>query len=372
MKTKVTYILYQISKALAFEWIIDHIDRQAFELSFISIGAEKNSALEQFCASRNIEFHLVKYAGKKDMPAAVYKTYRLLKEIKPEIAHCHIFEGGVIGMTAAKLAGVKKRIYTRHYSTYHHSYAPGGVKFDKWINALSTKIIAISENVRTILIEKENVPAEKIVLVHHGFELNLFYSISEERVQQVKAKYDPGDKRPVIGVVSRYTQWKGIQYIIPAFKKLLHNYPDALLILCNAKGEYISEIKTLLKTLPEDSYKEILFEQDNAALFKMFDIFVHVPIDPEIEAFGQIYIEALAVGIPSIFTLSGIACEFIKDHENALVVDFHSSEQIHASLLELLQNESLRHQLIAHGKNDLEQYFSLPLMIANLQTIYSR
>lgn len=371
MKIKVTLILYQINKALAFEWIIDHFNKEKFELSFISIGVEKNSVLEQFCEERNIEFHLVNYSGKKELPTAVFQTHKILKKIKPAVVHCHIFEGGLIGLIAAKLAGIKKRIYTRHYSTYHHTYAPGGIKYDKLINSLSTKIIAISENVRQILIEKENVNPEKIILMHHGFDLNLFYNISEERIENVKSKYNTENRNPVIGVVSRYTHWKGIQYIIPAFKKLLETYPNALLVLSNAKGEYTKEIKQLLSELPEKSYVEILFEQDNAALFKMFDVFVHVPIDKEIEAFGQIYVEALAVGIPSIFTLSGIASDFIQDKKNALVVDYHSSEQIYESLIKLLEDSELCDTLIQNGKNSLEAYFSLPLMIQNLETIYS-
>ena len=371
MKTKVTLILYQINKALAFEWIIDHLDKDKFELSFISIGVEKNSVLEQFCKERNIEFHLINYSGKKQLPYAIFETYKILKNTAPDVVHCHIFEGGLIGLIAAKLAGIKKRIYTRHYSTYHHTYAPDGVKYDRLINKLSTKIIAISENVRQILIEKENVDAAKIILMHHGFDLDLFYTIADDRIEKVKAIYNPENKQPVIGVVSRYTHWKGVQYIIPAFKKLLEKYPDALLILSNAKGESAKEIKQLLSEFPEKSTAEILFEQDNAALFKLFTVFVHVPIDAEIEAFGQIYIEALAVGIPSIFTLSGIAREFIQDKKNALVVDFHNSNQIYDSMIELLQNESLRLSLIQNGKNSLEAYFSLPLMIKNLEIIYS-
>lgn len=371
MKIKITYILYQINKALAFEWIIDHIDINKFELSFISIGVQENSPLEQFCKARKIEFHLVKYAGKTNMPSAIYQTYKILKKIKPVIVHCHIFEGGVIGLIASKLAGINNRIYTRHYSTYHYTYAPGGVKYDRLINFLSTKIIAISENVKKILIEKEKVDPRKIILMHHGFDLSLFQNISWERIQLVKEKYNPNDKHPVIGVVSRYTHWKGIQYIIPAFKKLLEAYPQSLLVLSNAKGEYEAEIRQLLSTLPDGSYREILFEHDNAALFKLFDVFVHVPIDPEIEAFGQIYIEALAVGIPSVFTLSGIASEFIEHKKNALVVDFHAPEQVYNSIIELLQNDVLRSSLIQNGKHDLEKYFSLPLMIENLESIYS-
>lgn len=371
MKQKVTFILFQINKALAFEWIIDNINSNKFEISIISIAVEENSVLEKFCKERNIEFHVVKYIGKKQMPSAIWQTYKILKKIKPDAVHAHIFEGGLIGIIAAKLAGIKKRIYTRHYSTYHHTYAPSGIKYDKIINVLSTKIIAISNNVQQILIEKENVSPEKIILVHHGFDLNLFYNISDDRINAIQKKYNPENRKPVIGVISRYTKWKGVQYIIPAFKNLLEKYPNALLVLCNAKGEYKNEIQKMLSELPSNSYKEIIFEQDNAALFKLFDVFVHVPVDKQIEAFGQIYVEALAVGTPSVFTLSGIASDFIIDKKNALVVDYKSTEQIYNSIVEIIEDKQLASQLVQNGKQDLETYFSLPLMINKLEQIYS-
>jgi glycosyltransferase involved in cell wall biosynthesis len=369
VKIKVSYILFQINKALAFEWVIEHIDKSRFELSFISIAADKNSAMELFCKIHGIEFHLIDYKSKSDLPEAVFTVFRILRKIKPNAVHCHIFEANIIGLTAARLAGIQKRIFTRHHSTFHHTTSPKGVKYDRYCNRLATHIIAISHNVKEILITKENVPSSKIYLIHHGFDLPIFNSVSEKRLQNVTDKYNPKHKLPVIGVVSRYTKWKGIIYIIEAFHKVLKNYPDALLILANAKGED-EEIRNAIQLLPEGSYKEIEFEQDNAALYKLFDVFVHVPIDPEIEAFGQTYVEALAVGIPSVFTLSGIAREFIKDRENALVVDFKNSDQVYDAVSLLLTDKQLAEKLAIQGKQDIEQLFSLPLMIKKLEEIY--
>ncbi len=44
---------------------------------------------------------------------------------------------------------------------------------------------------------------------------------------------------------------------------------------------------------------------------------MHVTIGKHYEAFGQIYVEALAAGIPSVFTLTGIAPEIIEHEHNA-------------------------------------------------------
>lgn len=368
-KIKITYILFQIEKALGFEWVADNINKDKFELSIISIGVLENSIFEQFCKIRGIEFHRIEYHTKKDIFAATLKTYSLLRKIKPKAVHCHIFEANLIGLTAALLAGIKMRIYTRHHSTYHHSTSPSGKKYDLVINKMATSIISISENVSNVL-RMEGVPEKKIHLIHHGFDLSFFNNISDDRLEKVKQKYNPEGKHPVIGVISRYTEWKGIKYTLSAFTQLLKKYPNALLVLANAKGND-TEVRELINKLPKNNYIEIVFEEDNAALFKLFDIFIHVPIDPEIEAFGQIYIEALAVGVPSIFTLSGVAREFIVKNENAMVVDFKNEQQIYDTACRLLEDKELREKLIKNGKHDIEKDFSLPLFINKLEKIYS-
>lgn len=370
-KIKITYILFQLNKSLAFEWILDHIDKSKYELSFISIYVNENSFFEKFCKTRNVEFHRVDYTSKKSIPTATFHTYKILKKIQPDAVHCHIFEANIIGLTAAYFSGIKKRIFTRHHSSYHHITAPSGLKYDKYCNKIATHIIAISEIVKNILVNVEHVPSSKITLIHHGFDLPLFYNISEERLSIVEKKYNPNNKHPVIGLVSRYTIWKGLKYAICAFEKLLQDYPNALLILANAKGDDKENVKKMLHKLPSESYVEIEFEEDNGALFKLFDIFVHVPIDADSEAFGQTYIEALAVGVPSVFTLSGVACEFIEDRKNALVVEYQNSEQIYQAMNTILVDKELDKQLFVNGRNDIEQYFSLPLFIQKLEQIYS-
>jgi glycosyltransferase involved in cell wall biosynthesis len=370
VRKKVTYILSNIDKAIAFEWIIEYINKEKFSLSFISIGQKEETVLADFCKEHQIPFYPVAYSSKKDIITATFKTFNLLSKIKPDAVHAHLFEAGLIGITAAYFARIKKRIYTRHYATQHHEYAPGGVKYDRIINHLSTDIIAISKNVEDVLINMENVKPEKITLIHHGFLLNEFENVGQQRIDNLKQKYHLENKF-VVGVVSRYLHLKGIQYIIPAFKKLLLTKPDAHLVLANAKGEYKNEVKILLETIPEYSYTEIEFEADNAALFKCFDVFVHVPINTKIEAFGQIYIEALAAGIPGIFTLSGVAAEFIQDKKNALVVNFNSSDEIYNAIDELIQNEEIRKLIIENGRKDIAQLFSLSLMIEKLEKIYT-
>jgi glycosyltransferase involved in cell wall biosynthesis len=222
------------------------------------------------------------------------------------------------------------------------------------------------------LITEENVPREKVRLIHHGFDLERFELVRKEEIEKLSEKYNPQKKNPVIGIVARYSHWKGIQYSIAAFKKILEDYPNALLLLANAKkGDYKDELERLLSELPKDSFFEIEFEHNLFALYQLFDIYLHVPIDAELEAFGQTYVEAMAAGIPSVFTLSGVAREFICHEENALVVDFTNSDQIYESVLRLLDDGELRKKLSENGKSDVKKLFSLEQMIGKLERLYS-
>jgi len=370
LKVKLIYIVSNIDKANEFEWLIESLNHAKYELSFVSIHTHQETALSVYCAQHKIPFYHIHYASKKNILRAIFQLYKLLRTIKPSIVHAHLFEGGLIGITAAWLAKIKHRIYTRHYSNYHHKYFPNGLKYDKWINSKSTHIVSISKLVSSILIEKEGIKPEKISLIHHGLKFDTFQHIDSTRIKEIKKRHHIPTDKTVIGIVSRYIELKGVQHIIPAFKKYNQENPNSHLVLANAKGDYADVVQQLLQTLPKDSYTEIEFENDNAALFKSFDVFIHTPIDNESEAFGQIYIEAFLAEVPCIFSLSGIANEIVEDEVNALVVPHQNSEAIYNSLIELIKDADLQQKLVQNGKQTANE-FTFERKLKALESLYS-
>lgn len=372
-KKKLVYIISNIDKALAFEWIADSEKlKEEFDMQFILMNPYK-SVLFKYLLEKGYKVHWIPYAGKKDILIVVWKIFRYLKREEVDIVHTHLFDACIAGLLAAKMVGVPKRIYTRHHSTLHHVYFPRAVYYDKFINSLATDIIAISKVVKQVLIQKEFVSKQKVHLIHHGFDLDLFNDVSLDQINQVATRHRiPLDSHPRIGVIARYTYWKGIHYIIDAFKKLQKVYPESHLILANAKGDYSTEIKACLAELSEESYTEILFEEDIPALYKLFDVYVHVPIDEHSEAFGQTYVEALAAGVPAVFTLSGVASEFVKHKHNAYVVNFQDATAIAEAVRELLSNKELSAQLIKQGHYDVHKEFTFEKMASALEKLYNR
>ncbi|CAN5556169.1 glycosyltransferase [soil metagenome] len=370
MRRKILIVISNIDYSLGFEWLASYTDKSRFELIFVFLNQEKPT-LVKIVEDLGLQVWFLKYSGKKNIPSVAFQLYKIIRKIKPDTIHTHLFDASLIALPISRLAGIKQRIYTRHHSTYHHVYHPSMVKYDRFINNQCTQIVAISDNVSQVLIDLENVPSEKIVLIHHGFEIEKFGVPDLNQVNRLKANLKVAGKYPVIGVISRYTEWKGVQFIIPAFKELLVVYPDAKLILANANGDYKKEITTLLRSLPDGSYAEIAFEKDIFSLYALFDIFVHVPVDSESEAFGQTYIESLAAGVSSIFTLSGIAREFITHEKNAWVVPFKNSEEIYSSFVKILANPELAKKIQVKGKADVKDLFPVKIMIQKLEELYA-
>lgn len=366
-KKKVVYIISDIDQSIGFEWLADSLAASlAVEATFIMLNSSRPKLITVF-EEKGFEAVFIQCAGKKDWPKCLFLLIQNIKRIRPDIVHCHLRQANILGLTAAFIAGIKRRIYTRHHSTYHFEYFPGGVKWDKYVNRLSTDIIAISPNVKDVLMKCEKVPAKKIHLLPHGFKLEQFKDVEPERALQVRNKYGIFGK-PVIGVISRLEELKGIQYVIPAFRKILKDYPNAQLVIANAIGDYKQKIEEMIEPIAS-SVKLVRFEPDIAALYQCFDVFLHVPISRDCEAFGQTYVEALASGIPSAFTLSGIAPLFIRHLENAIVVEFRSEESIEQAIRILLTDGPLRQHVVDNGRAAIQE-FSFEKHYHMLEQIY--
>ncbi len=368
-KQKGLIFISNVQKALEHEWFCDYVNKEEFDLEFILFNS-KDSDLYNYISSKGFKCKNYTLTSKFLIPFFVIFFFVKSLFRGYDFIHCHLFEASIIGIITGKLAGIKKRIYTRHHADFHHVYFPNAVKYDLLVNKHATHIIAVSNNILQILVELEGVPEHKITVIPHGIpKAVLNKNISIQEVEAMKSRYQITSYSPIIGVVSRFTKWKGIQYIIPAFKELLNDFPNSKLVLANARGEYENEIMKLLKELPENSYTLIPFENNMPALFKSFDVFVHTPIDKTSEAFGQVYIEALGLKVPMVCTLSGIANDFITNNNNAKVVKHENSEDVYEGILSLLNNQDLKEKIISQGFMDV-QNFTFEKKFEKLKQVY--
>ncbi|MBC7797056.1 MAG: glycosyltransferase, partial [Pyrinomonadaceae bacterium] len=301
VRTKVCYVYSDVDYSHLIETTEEFVDKNKYDVSTIFIGG-KVPALYDILKKKGRVVHFVEYSGRKQLISVVEKLRKIFKEIKPDIVHTHLVNASLAGLTAAKLCGIKNRIHTRHHSSECYLYYPHAVYYDKYISFLSKKIVAISDSVFKVLTERDGVDERKIKIVWHGFDLENFKA-DENVTKEVRRLYGLENRFPIVGAISRFVEAKGLQHLIPAFRRIAEKYPQAKLVLANANGAYREKVLTLLhENLDESQYVLIEFEKRVFDLYKTFDVFVHAPTSGDYEAFGQTYIEALAMEIPSVFT----------------------------------------------------------------------
>jgi glycosyltransferase involved in cell wall biosynthesis len=367
---RIVYVVWLETRWPLMESVCQGTDRTRFDLSFVLLN-RSTPPLAPVLDRLGIPWIHVPFRRRAGIPRAMRVIWQHCREVRPDIIHTHFMNACLSGLTAAALRGVPVRIHTRHHAgPVSWKYRrPWQELYDFYNNALSTTIIAPSGAVRRSLMGRNRVRESKVVLLHHGFDLDAFDAVSDDRVRTLRERYSVGDAHPVIGILARYEAIKGIQYILPAFERLVQSYPKALLLLAPARGRYQPELAPLLARIPTHNRREIAFEDDVHALYKLLDVFVHAPIGPAVEGFGQVYIEAMAAGVPSVITCAGIASELARDRENAVVVPHRDSDAIYHGLRAILEDDALRRSIVCNGRRDARA-FTARAMIDGLESLY--
>jgi glycosyltransferase involved in cell wall biosynthesis len=247
------------------EWTLSGLRNEGYTIEVILLfHPQRKSHFEEFLKTHHFSFTRLSLSGKWKMVFVFIRLWRMLRQLQKQhgelVVHTHGYVPSFLGITAARWAGISRRIITRHHGDYHQRYGHTfHARIDRWLNQQASTIIALSPWMKSYLVNQESVPAEKICHIPHGFDLSFFQSPDHAEMEKLNAAINPNGAYPVIGVVARWMEYKGIHYIIPAFKRLLADYPDAILILAHADGSYESAILELLAQLPQQSYYRLNF-----------------------------------------------------------------------------------------------------------------
>lgn len=391
-RVKVTFVFTHHIRWVPFELAASFLDQRQFEIDYVILGEE--DPIIDFLRANNIRYVSTSFSDYSKTPEAVKFVYDHLVKNQTDIVQTHWFAGSLIGMQAAYYAKVPVRIFHREHPPLHY-YNRHPASKHQLIWDCATHLIAVTNTSKNGMVE-DGIPADKITVIPTGFDVQEYETILPARVSALKDKYIRTDelkqRRPIIGVAARYVKWKGIEYVIRAFQSVLAEHPQALLILagCHIDRKQVMEkmkmasktdivapqyedalsIYECLSELPDNSYLEIAFEEDLHALFKLFDIFVHTPIDSVQETFGQVYVEAMLSRVPSVITLSGSALDHAVHLQNAWIVDYKNSDQIAEGILSLLSDHELRQKIAANAFECAKERYSIEKLTHKLEEFY--
>jgi len=168
-------------------------------------------------------------------------------------------------------------------------------------------------------------------------------------------------------------QEKGIINLIQAFSKLSPRYPKLRLLIAvakppdNLKVEFDRTYEMLLgyirlHNIEEKAIVQMFKLNEMPEVYGGSDVFA---LPSENETFGQVFIEAMACGLPVIGTNVGGIPEIINDSYNGYLIPPNDSSILAQMIEELINDRSTRNRFIKAGIKTVEEKFTSEKQLFN-------
>jgi len=331
-------IIFVFSNLREMDWIRAVISDTSinFDISIVSLYPNEQAWVARL-KSPNVFVTNIQFNKPKDIFRVAIGLFKDLGRNKSRLIVAHGFYSSIAAIIAGKLRFKTRIVTVRHHGRGHYE-TPVLYRLDRFISHFSHRVVAISELTKKLLLS-EGVPTDKIIVIPNAIDVLKFSTPAGNPREVVLGNFGFNDSHFVIGVLSRFVDWKGIRYSLEAFSRILETNPEARLVLVNSNAK-----NDLLDGMIEKIGHRYIFKidevEDIPAFYSSLDVFVHTPISFDAEPFGLVYLEGLASGTNCIFTLSGVALDLEQLERFAWLVDYNSAKEIENSINLVIQGES--------------------------------
>ncbi len=309
---------------------------------------------------------------------AVWETYQLIKKEKPDIVHTHTPKAGIVGMLAAKLAGVPIRMHT--VAGLPLMQATGLKR--KLLNTVerltawaATEVYPNSYRLADFMIQEKLAPKTKVKVLangsSNGIDLTYFnpehFSKEQNAALSAKLKIKPTDI--VLLFIGRLVGDKGINELVQAFTKLQKQVPDIKLLLVGSEEPDLDPLQELTRKEIKNNPNIITtgWVDDVRPYLAISDIFIFPSYR---EGFPNVVLQAGAMGLPSIVTDINGCNEIITNGHNGLIIPINNVKALQDAMHSLLQHPDIRQKMSEKAREEIESKYKQEVVWAALLAEY--
>lgn len=307
---------------------------------------------------------------------ALWEVMRWLRRVRPDVLHTHTAKAGALGRLAAWLTpGVRPRavVHTFHGHVFEGEFSQAVSRVFAFLERLlarrTTRIVAVSEEVKRDLVRLRVAPPEKIEVVRLGFDLRPFAERDDEREairRTARARLGiPGDAK-VVSVIARVTKVKRIDRFLEMGERLARTHPEAWFLVVG-DGDRRPELE---RSAIAQALGERLvwagFERDIPAMCFASDV---VALTSDNEGTPVCLIEAQAAAVPVVTTLAGGVHTVVRDGETGLIVD-RSPEALAAAVARFLDDSEGASAYGRRGRAHAVATFSIERLVRDIDGLY--
>jgi glycosyltransferase involved in cell wall biosynthesis len=327
---------------------------------------------------------------------ALWKIYRMMRRLEPDIVHTHTAKAGTIGriatllyrwLTPAVLLGRTRQcsvVHTYHGHVFHGYYGPRKTRFflaiERLLARLATdRIVVLSPQQKNEIHGRLGIGrADQVSIVPLGIDLSRL-SGSIQRRLALRSEIGVTDRELVVGIVGRLTEIKNHELFLRAareWKLRGSNVPVKFMIVGN--GHLRGRLESLAATLDLGASVHFLGNREDALdLYAAVDIIALTSLN---EGTPLSVLEAMASKVPVIATAVGGVIDLVGDPreksdglevcERGVLIRRMDPLTFCKGLELLVRNPSLRQEIGERGAAFVRRNYDKGRLIRNISALY--
>jgi glycosyltransferase involved in cell wall biosynthesis len=315
----------------------------------------------------------------KDL-AALRRLYRFFRCERFDIVHTHTSKAGFTATLAARLAGIKRIVYTPHGHIFYRSGQIQGVSgsalrlavfylLRRLAESVCDVVVALTERDRREQIQLRLGRADQYVVINNGVELSPYLRCGIGADARSRQELGLEGAFPVLGTVGRLSTEKGQRVLIEALPLIVHKFPRARLLLVG-EGPDRTELERLARSAGMEEHVLFTgFRHDVPAVLSALDIFV---LPSFYEAQGLAVVEAMAAARPIVATAVGGVPGIITHGVEGLLVPPGDPKALALAVIRLVDDRALAQTLAENARRRAERDFDVRRMVAAYDSVYRR
>jgi sugar transferase (PEP-CTERM/EpsH1 system associated) len=303
-------------------------------------------------------------------PNLPVRLARWLRCEDARLVHTHNPSPHFYGALAARLSRLcpSSGRYPRIVHTKHGRNDPENrrkVLVNRIASSLTDRVVAVSNDVATLAVELERVPADKITTILNGVDTEEYRPGTDPRA--ARARLGIPAEGFHVGCVARLARVKDHGTLLDAFAIFRARRPDAHLTLVGDGAERRSLEERCRRLQLGGSVTFAGERNDIASLLQAFDVFALSSLS---EGISLTLLEAASAGLPLVATDVGGNAEVVVEETNGLLVPLHDPARF-ALALEKIARWPDRAAMGARGRERVRRRFSIEQMAHAYHDLYA-
>jgi phosphatidylinositol alpha-1,6-mannosyltransferase len=273
-----------------------------------------------------------------------------------------------LGLVGPRLTAAPYVVVTHGAEVTVYGRTPGSAALARRVLRGATGVVACGEFAARVT-SKVARRALPTILVPPGVDTKRYRPLDVVARRAARARLGLPVEAPLVVGVSRLVPRKGFDILLRAVADL-----PGVHVAIAGSGRDRARLEGLARRFSDRvHFLGRVSDDDLPSLYGCADVFAMLCRDRwgglEAEGFGIVFLEAAAAGVPAIAGRSGGSAEAVVDGATGYVVEPRDVRAVRARLVQLLDDDALRHRLGAAGRQRVEHELSLDVLAARLAPV---